>query len=286
MIALAEPLPVKHSSGRRELILFAAAYLLYVAARWLFVGDPATARANAGQLLDLERWSGIDVEGSIQRALSADLMATALSGVYLAAQLVVLPMALVVLYHFARPIYRTARSTVIATWMLSVPIFAAFPVAPPRLAGIGVTDLVSASAGGAVSLTGSSTLFYNPYAALPSLHVGLAFAIGIAIAASVRSPALKILAAMWGPLVSVTVVATGNHYVVDVAAGLAITALGWRVGRAVARANAPQDALRRLAASTRDPLMRLPSRSTTVLHPGSAKTAAPRTARLTDRKIG
>jgi hypothetical protein len=59
-------------------------------------------------------------------------------------------------------------------------VFALFPVAPPRLAGIGIADTVNSQA--AVALTGHSTVFYNPYAAVPSLHVGFAFAIGIAAA--------------------------------------------------------------------------------------------------------
>jgi hypothetical protein len=52
--------------------------------------------------------------------------------------------------------------------MLSVPIFALFPVAPPRLAGLGMEDTVSHQSG--VVLTGHSTIFYNPLAAVPS-HV-------------------------------------------------------------------------------------------------------------------
>jgi membrane-associated phospholipid phosphatase len=74
-----------------------------------------------------------------------------------------------------------------------------------------------------VALTGRSTIFFNPYAAVPSLHVGLAFAIGIAAQATFRARWARALALMWGPLVTVSVVATGNHYVFDVAAGLLAT---------------------------------------------------------------
>jgi NADH dehydrogenase len=91
-------------------------------------------------------------------------------------------------------------------------------------------------------LAGHSTWFYNPIAAVPSLHCGFAMALGIAVAAAVRRRWLKLLALGWGPLVALSTVATANHYVFDVAAGLAITAVGYaiavrpRVAREVAYA--------------------------------------------------
>jgi hypothetical protein len=38
------------------------------------------------------------------------------------------------------------------------------------------------------------------------------------------------LALLWGPVVTLAVVATGNHYVFDVAAGLLVTGLGFSAG--------------------------------------------------------
>src|SRR4029453_15955231 len=120
-----------------------------------------------------------------------------LSNVALAAQLAVVPGALFFLYRRSPAIYRRLRDTILATWMLSVPIFALFPVAPPRLAGIGMADTVSDQA--AVALTGHSTVFYNPLAAVPSLHCGFAFAIGLALAAAGRKPWTRALLLTWGP---------------------------------------------------------------------------------------
>jgi membrane-associated phospholipid phosphatase len=230
------PVVVRAVSGRPELALFAAAYLLYIAARWIFVGHLAEAREHADRIVDIERSAHVAIEGSIQRALDSGAASWGLSNVYLAAQLVVLPAALVWLYRRSRPIYRRLRTTVIATWLISVPIFALFPVAPPRLAGIGIADTVSSQAG--VALTGHSTVFYNPYAAVPSLHVGFAFAIGIAAAAALRGRSAKTIALLWGPVVTLSVLATGNHYVVDVAAGLLVTALGFAAGRLAGRRSA------------------------------------------------
>jgi PAP2 superfamily len=219
--------------ARAQLAVFFAAYLVYDAARWIFSGDLDHARAHADWVIDLERSAHVAIEASVQRAFDADVVSWLLSNVYLAAQLVVLPVALVWLYRRSRPIYRRLRDTVIATWLIAVPIFALFPVAPPRLAGIGIVDTVSRQAG--VGLTGRSTLFYNPFAAVPSLHVGFAFAIGVAAAAALHAPWAKALALLWGPLVTLAVLATGNHYVFDVIAGLLVTGAGFAAGRLTTR---------------------------------------------------
>ena len=68
-----------------------------------------------------------------------------------------------------------------------MPIYALFPVAPPRLAGIGMLDTITS--GGGVRLDSSlTTSFYNPLAAVPSLHAGFALAVGVALAAHFRNP--------------------------------------------------------------------------------------------------
>ncbi len=138
--------PVRALGRRPELALFAAAYLLYTAARWIFAGHLAEAREHAEGIVSLERSAHVAIEGQVQRALDSGAPSWLLSNVYLAAQLVVLPGALIWLYRRSRPVYRQLRTTVIATWLIAVPIFALFPVAPPRLAGIGIADTVSTQA--------------------------------------------------------------------------------------------------------------------------------------------
>jgi membrane-associated phospholipid phosphatase len=54
-------------------------------------------------------------------------------------------------------------------------------------------------------------------------------AIGVALAAATKRRWLQVLALSWGPIVALSTVATANHYVFDVAAGLAVTAVGYAV---------------------------------------------------------
>lgn len=224
---------IRRSGWRDELLVFGAAYVVYNVARWIFAGDLSDAREHARWIVEIEHTAGVGIEASVQRAFDSTATAWLLSNLYLAAQLLVVPVVLVWLYRRSPAIYRELRNTVVATWLVSVPIFVLFPVAPPRLAGIGLADTVSQQA--TVELTGRSTIFYNPLAAVPSLHVGFAVAVGVALAFALRPRWAKGLALLWGPVVSLSVVATGNHYVFDIAAGLLVTAVGYAVGRSVSR---------------------------------------------------
>ena len=216
-----------------EVRLFALAYATYTLARWLFVGDLAEAREHARWVYELEQSAHVAIEGPLQRALDSPAASWLLSNLYLAAHLVVFPGALIWLYRRAPGVYRELRNTILATWLIAVPVFALFPVAPPRLTDLGLVDTVSRQA--AVGLAGRSTIFYNPLAAVPSLHVGFAVAVGVALALALRPRWAKALAVLWGPLVALAVVATGNHYVFDIAAGLVVTASGFVAGRLVRR---------------------------------------------------
>jgi hypothetical protein len=221
-------------AARTQVGLFLLAYFVYSAARWMMVGDLATAQDHAAWIIDLEQDLGVASEASVQQALTGTWILWLLNHAYIAAQLVVVPGALIFLYKHSRPIYFRLRNTILATWLISVPVYAAFPVAPPRLADMGLVDTISEQTGFAMD-SNLTTAFYNELAAVPSLHVGFAVAVGIAVAAAVRNPVAKALALLWGPAIGLAVVATGNHYVFDIAAGVVAAALGYLLGAAVAR---------------------------------------------------
>jgi hypothetical protein len=221
-------------AARAQLGIFLFAYLLYSAARFVTIGDLSVAQANADWIMDLEDTLSLGIESSVQQALTGSVWIWLLNHLYLAAQLVVLPGALIFLWHRSKPMYERLRNTILATWVLSIPIYAAFPVAPPRLADSGLVDTITTQTG--LSLDSSlTTSFYNELAAVPSLHVGFAVIIGMAVAAAVRNPVVKVGWLLWGPIIGLAVVATGNHYVFDIAAGVVAAGLGYLLGAAVAR---------------------------------------------------
>jgi hypothetical protein len=240
---------------RREALVFLAAYLVYELTRSLSTGSLRTAVGNAHRVMDVERATHVDIERAVQHAFLGTPWIRGLDWLYLAAQSVALTIGIVLVYRRSRPVYRVLRGTVIATWMLALPVYALFPTAPPRLAGIGLADTVSA--GTAFSLDShASTLFYNPYAAVPSLHCGFALAVGLAIAAATRG-VMRVVGCLWGPLVVLAVLATGNHFVLDVVAGVVLTLAGLGIWSAIDRlwgrrrpSGAPQAARRSTRSAT------------------------------------
>lgn len=223
----------------REALIFLSAYLLYELARTLGTGSRSEAVANAHRVLGLERGAGLDLEGGVQGALAGTPWMVLLDWVYLAAQTLALAGALVFAYRRSPPVYRALRTTLIGAWAVALPVYALFPAAPPRLAGIGIADSVSTQT--PFSLDASSTaVFFNPYAAMPSLHAAFAVALGVGVALCTRTTPLRIAAALWGPLVTLAVLATGNHFVVDVAAGLVVTLVGFAAACLSARLGRPR----------------------------------------------
>jgi PAP2 superfamily len=111
--------------------VFAAVYLLYEAARGMFAGRPGVAPAHAELIVGLERSLHLGVERDVQRALGEGVAGWLLSNVYLIAQMVAPAAALSWLYRHSPVIYRQLRRTLIGAWLLALPVFAVFPVAPP-----------------------------------------------------------------------------------------------------------------------------------------------------------
>src|SRR3954467_3989916 len=212
--------------ARAQIGLFLFAYLVYSAARFVTIGDLPSAREHAQWIVGLERSTGTGFEASVQGAFAGTWMMWVLNHLYLIAQLGVIPAVLIFLYKRNAAIYATLRNTILATWLISVPIYGLFPVAPPRLAGIGIEDTITSQTG--MSMTSNfSTSFFNELAAVPSLHVGFAVAVGFALFAVLKNPVLKWAALLWGPIVGLAVVATGNHFLFDAVAGLGAAALGY-----------------------------------------------------------
>ena len=73
----------------------------------------------------------------------------------------------------------------------------------------------------------------NPYAAMPSLHAMDALIVGIVMFGLVRSRIAKALWLAWPAWVAFAVIATGNHYWLDVVAGFVLAILAGYALRSV-----------------------------------------------------
>ena len=94
------------------------------------------------------------------------------------------------------------------------------PTAPPRMfPSLGFLDTLDAF-GGLNHGSGIVSLAANPYAAMPSLHAADALIVGVVLASVVRKRVWKVLWLVWPLWVWFAVIATGNHFWLDVAAGI------------------------------------------------------------------
>jgi membrane-associated phospholipid phosphatase len=112
---------------------------------------------------------------------------------------------------------------------LALQVYLLLSVAPSRLAHVGLGATINTGTGGLFN-GHLATLFYNPLAAMPSLHCGFALAVSLALIRSNLHRSARLISALGAPLVVLAVLATGNHYALDVIAGLAITIAGFALG--------------------------------------------------------
>jgi len=102
--------------------------------------------------------------------------------------------------------------------------YALFPTAPPRFfPEWGFVDSVAHVTG--VQDSSIESIFFNPFAAVPSMHVAFALMIGLTMARIVRFPAMKGFWILYPLLVTFVVLATGNHYWFDVVLGALVAAI-------------------------------------------------------------
>src|SRR5262249_44632201 len=210
-------LSVRHSF-RIEAAGALTLYGLYELARGLVDADTAEADAHAHRLVVLERSLHLFVEANLQRAVQTLPGLTSLLGVaYLTLHLAVTAAVLLWLHRRRPEGFPFVRTSLLLASGLALVGFLVYPTAPPRLAGVGIVDTVS---GRHVDLNrGLVSSLYNPYAALPSVHVGYALIVAAGLLRQGRRLHVRAIGALYAPFVLLVIVATGNHFFLDAAAG-------------------------------------------------------------------
>jgi membrane-associated phospholipid phosphatase len=231
----------------------AGVYALYRAYSWArseITGSAADALSNARRLVDWQAALQIDHERTIQQWFLGDRWFIGFWNIWYGTAHFIMPVVTLVWLYLADPArYVRWRNTFL--WMLPLALlcFWLFPLTPPRLmpASFGFVDTR------ATYLTlGSSDrralLGTNPYAAMPSLHIGWATACAIALWPRLRHWWSRALIAAYPAAMLFATVMTGNHFFLDavgawivlgVAYALASSPSWWRRrGGAGARHNA------------------------------------------------
>src|SRR5436190_2535748 len=222
--------------GSVEVATLAALYLVYELVRGQGNATVAAARTHTDWIVQLERHFHVFGERAVQHAADAVPAVPTLLGIaYIVLHFVGTSAFLIWLYRSHRERFPIVRNTMIAATGLALSFYVLFPVAPPRLAALGFVDTVSHSAKVNLSsdLLGS---LYNPFAAVPSLHFGYALLVGLTIARVARRPFVRVLGAIYPAVMLFVIVATGNHFFFDAAAGGLTIVTGYVIARWVGSA--------------------------------------------------
>jgi hypothetical protein len=217
--------------ARREIAIGLGSYAAYLLVRRLVWNERGRRRAetNARRVATFERRMGVDVEPAVQRAaLRIPYVVHALNIGYAAGNVALNVGWLMLLYRRRDPAFGRERRAAVISFVGALPVFAAFPTAPPRT----LEGFVDTLAGTKLALDHPRLVrLYNPIAAMPSHHVAFAWVTGVGLAARATRRSGRLVWYAYPGLVALTVVATANHFVADVAGGAALGALSRRLAR-------------------------------------------------------
>jgi membrane-associated phospholipid phosphatase len=219
-------LPRGYADFGVQLLIWFGFLAAYQVARGVADRDPTRAFSNGWRVIDIEqRLTGLGeltLQGWTQ---SSRLLETLVSWTYWNSEFTVIGLALLWVYLRHNAAFTRFRNTILIANVLGLIGYVLLPTAPPRFfTSIGFIDTVG-QFGGLNHGSGLVQLAANPYAAMPSLHAADALIVGVVLASVVRRPVFKILWLLWPAWVWFAVMATGNHFWLDVLAGILLAIL-------------------------------------------------------------
>jgi membrane-associated phospholipid phosphatase len=210
----------------RQIVLFCGAYWLYRLVRGLVDGRAADAFANARSVVDVERALGLFFEPGLHSwATGHQLVIDGASWMYLNSHFAVTTVTLAWIYLRRNERFYFVRNMFMVAMGLALAGYLALPTAPPRfLPELGFSDSVAAFTGVQPD-SGSADVLFNPYAAIPSMHVAFALMLGATMAQVARRRWAQALWWAYAPVVSFVVVVTANHWWLDGFLGALVAAV-------------------------------------------------------------
>jgi hypothetical protein len=218
---------VSRRRGLRELFLIAVVYSLYDTSRFIVEGHQSTALQHAFGVLHVEQMLDIGWDQTINTFVSAHaLLAVPADYMYATLHYLVTPIVLVWMWRSHRDAYPRARTTLMLATVIGLIGFSLLPVAPPRMLP-GFVDTMAQYSGTGWWSTDASVprgvgSFTNQFAAMPSLHVGWALWCGWQMLRHGRHLITRVSGVVYPALITLVVIATGNHYLLDAVAGCAV----------------------------------------------------------------
>ncbi|WP_329299406.1 phosphatase PAP2 family protein [Streptomyces sp. NBC_00659] len=217
-----------------ELLLIRVGYSAYQQVRLAATGGTnsggrATAERHGEQILAVERFLHLDVEHWVNHSVVQVPALRDFFDFYYQSFHFGIPLTILAVLYVRRPAdHRWARSALGFATLLALVGFWLYPLAPPRLMpGLGVIDTVHGVQDFSKPDYGTLTELTNQYAAMPSLHFGWSLWCGVVIAVLAPRWWMKALGLLHPLLTLSSIVATGNHWVLDAGGGAAVVATGF-----------------------------------------------------------
>jgi hypothetical protein len=223
--------------GLRQIAVVLGALVAYELARIVMHPDWPAAIANARRVTELEDVLSLGWESQVQDwFMAVPELVRAMNVFYFVAHFVLTGLFFLWLYHRSRGDFRVYRDGFLVATLIAVLIHWRFPTAPPRIAESGtIVDTLHALSGIDIGRPGTSALT-NPVAAVPSLHAGYAVGVGVGLFRFARTNAVRAIGVVYPALVTLTIIVTGNHFVLDALAGIAVLAAGFLLAPPLRRA--------------------------------------------------
>jgi membrane-associated phospholipid phosphatase len=207
----------------RQVTIWLGFMVAYQAARGIADRNPAAAFENGLKVIDIEQRGNALFELSLQAAVqSSEVLTFATWGTYWLSQFTVLGATLLWVYLRRNEHFIRFRNMIMLANVIGLAGYVLAPTAPPRMfPDFGFVDTMSSIA---TLNHGSGVIEFasNPYAAMPSLHAADALIVGIGLALLVHSRIAKAFWLAWPVWVWFTVMATGNHFWLDIVAGVVV----------------------------------------------------------------
>jgi hypothetical protein len=208
-----------------QALLIGAAALCYFGVRGLTQSDLPDAQANARELVSVERTLGLDWEIWLQDlVIDHSRLVTLANWVYMYGHWPVIAATLAWLFVRAPDRFYLLRNAMFISGAIGLVVFALLPVAPPRLGVLEIVDTITERSSSYRTLQPPGLI--NRYAALPSLHFGWNLLVGVVLWQATRNRLIRAFAVVMPVAMAFAVVATGNHYVIDVLAGGVVALAG------------------------------------------------------------
>lgn len=210
--------------GAFEIGLAVLAAVAYFGVRNLTEGRTDRALAHAVDLFAFEQDLHLDLEARIQAVVDEQWLVNVVNWVYIWGHWPVIITSMVALYWLRPEHYVRLRNAFFISGAIGLVIFALYPVAPPRLAGLGLVDTVTIHSHSYRVLQPPG--FTNRYAALPSLHAGWNLILAVVVWQAVARWWVRAGLVALATAMTFSVVATANHFVLDVIAGISLAVFG------------------------------------------------------------